>query len=101
NNAGADTDSPNPIADLVVSKSGPAAANANDIISYTITVSNNGPSDARNVSFTDPLPAGVTFVSQTQNTGPIFTLSAPAGNLNDTIATLAAGAAATFQVVVH
>ncbi len=32
---------------------------------YTIVVTNNGPSDAANVTVTDPAPAGLTFVSNT------------------------------------
>lgn len=34
-------------------------------LTYIVTVSNNGPSDAQNVVMTDTLPAGVTFVSAT------------------------------------
>ena len=34
-----------------------------DTIAYTLTVTNNGPLEATNVSATDPLPAGVTYVS--------------------------------------
>jgi uncharacterized repeat protein (TIGR01451 family) len=32
-------------------------------VTYTITVTNNGPGDAANVTLTDTLPAGMTFVS--------------------------------------
>ncbi|MCU1347076.1 MAG: hypothetical protein JWO56_106, partial [Acidobacteria bacterium] len=56
-------------ADLVVTKSGPATANVNAAISYTIGVANNGPNAAINVQLTDNLPPGTTFVS----------LSSPAG----------------------
>jgi uncharacterized repeat protein (TIGR01451 family) len=44
------TDSPDPVG---------AAAN----LTYTITVTNNGPSDSQNVSLSDPIPANTTFVS--------------------------------------
>ncbi len=101
NNSATDTDSPNPIADLAVTKSGPPTANANDTLTYTIVVQNNGPSAAQSVSLTDPLPAGVTFVSQTQVNGPAFALSTPGGNVQDSIATLNPGASATFQVLLH
>src|SRR5439155_115437 len=50
-------------ADLSVSKTGPATVNAAQNLTYTITVSNNGPSDASAVVVRDTLPAGVTFVS--------------------------------------
>ena len=69
NNSATDTDTPNPIADLAVTKTGPAIANPNGTITYSITVSNLGPSDAQNASLTDPLPAGVTYVSQAQTCG--------------------------------
>ncbi|EIM71695.1 hypothetical protein A3SI_20317, partial [Nitritalea halalkaliphila LW7] len=34
-----------------------------EAFTYTITVTNNGPSDAQQVVVTDALPAGVSFVS--------------------------------------
>jgi uncharacterized repeat protein (TIGR01451 family) len=50
-------------ADLAVTKSGPAMVSTNAPISYTITVTNNGPNPAINAALTDTLPAGTTFVS--------------------------------------
>src|SRR5262249_42107150 len=50
-------------ADLTVVKSGPASVNALDSISYTIRISNEGPSDAASVVARDTLPAGTSFVS--------------------------------------
>jgi uncharacterized repeat protein (TIGR01451 family) len=50
-------------ADMAVTKTGPATANAGTVISYTITVTNNGPNPAVNASLSDPLPAGTTFAS--------------------------------------
>lgn len=38
---------------------------AGETMTYTVTVNNPGPSDANNLTFTDQLPAGVTFVSGT------------------------------------
>ena len=52
-------------ADLTIAKSGPATVVAGAPIAYTLTVRNNGPSDAANVSVTDTLPSGVVFVSAT------------------------------------
>lgn len=52
------------IADLAISKSddgGPAIVGQNH--TYTITVSNNGPSDASGIVITDTLPVSTTFVS--------------------------------------
>ena len=50
-------------ADLSLSKSAPASAAANTDITYTLTTLNVGPDDATGASVTDPLPAGLTFVS--------------------------------------
>lgn len=52
--------------DLSVTKTGPAGPVAiGSNIAYNITFANNGPRLAGGVVFTDPLPAGVTFVSLT------------------------------------
>ncbi len=37
--------------------------NEGDTIIYTLTLTNNGPAQATNLSITDLLPAGVTYVS--------------------------------------
>lgn len=50
-------------ADLSVTKSGPASANAGSNVSYTVVVTNNGPSPAANVVISDPTPTGVAFLS--------------------------------------
>ena len=52
-------------ADVSVIKTGPAYVFAGSNISYTITVSNAGPSLASSVVVTDALPSAVTFVSAT------------------------------------
>ncbi|WP_429725827.1 gliding motility-associated C-terminal domain-containing protein [Aquimarina litoralis] len=52
--------------DLVIAKTvDDGTPDEGDTINYTITVTNNGPATATNVSLTDVLPAGVTFVSST------------------------------------
>src|SRR5262249_12987011 len=84
---------------LAVTKSGPASITAGSSISYTITVTNNGPSDAQSVALTDTLPPGEAFGSQQQNTGPSFNLSHVGNAITDTIATFPAGATATFTIV--
>src|SRR5207248_2945135 len=63
-------------ADLAVTKAGPAETIAGDPanLTYTITLTNNGPSDAQAVVLSDLLPAGEAFVSQAQTSGPSFTL---------------------------
>ena len=52
-----------PLADLAITKTGPASSSAGFPFVYTITVTNNGPSDATAVVVNDPTPAGTTFVS--------------------------------------
>jgi len=51
----------------------------------------------------DALPAGTTFVSETQNTGPVFGCVNPPVGTNGTvtcsIASMAAGSTATFTIV--
>ena len=50
-------------ADLQVVKTGPNGVIAGQNITWTITVTNNGPSSASNVVVSDPDPANTTFVS--------------------------------------
>lgn len=90
--------------DLSIVKSGPATAVAGSNVTYTITVSNFGPDAADNVNFTDPLPAGATFVSLAQNTGPVASCSTPAvgsgGTASCNFAQITSGTSAQFTLVV-
>ena len=52
-------------ADLSITKSAPAQVTAGSTLSYTITVTNTGPSDATNIVVTDTLPSGVTYAGST------------------------------------
>ncbi|HJR09306.1 MAG TPA: hypothetical protein VJ842_18750 [Pyrinomonadaceae bacterium] len=89
------------MADLGATKSGPTTANAGDTITYTISIFNNGVSDAQNATLTDQAPPGTTPVSFMQLSGPAFNI-----NFNgvDTYtaqaASFAAGATAVFEMVV-
>ncbi|KGO05385.1 Ig-like domain-containing protein, partial [Dokdonia donghaensis] len=59
-------------ADLVTVKtlgSGSATPAEGDTVSFTITVTNNGPDDATNVSLVDAIPAGLTATVNNGNTG--------------------------------
>jgi uncharacterized repeat protein (TIGR01451 family) len=84
------------VSDLVAGASGPAAAAPSTQITFTVSVSNVGPSTATGVVVTDTLPAGVTFVSATG--GGVFSGGVVTW---PTIASIAPGAPATsFDVVV-
>ena len=52
-------------ADLAVTKTGPVAATAGGQVSWLVTVSNNGPSDATDVLLADTVPDGVTGATMT------------------------------------
>ena len=60
NNSATDTDAPAAAAGLAITKTDGSATYApGGTATYTITVTNNGPSNANNMSVTDNLPAGV------------------------------------------
>ncbi len=86
-------------ADLAIVKSAtPSPVDAGKQLTYTLTATNNGPSDATGVTVTDALPAGVSYVSATSSQGgtPTFangTLTADLGGLAD-------GASATTTLIV-
>jgi uncharacterized repeat protein (TIGR01451 family) len=88
-------------ADVSITKSGPPAATAGTNVSYTVTASNTGPQDAASVTITDTLPAGTTFVSATQNSGPSLTCTTPApDSVVCSGGPLGVGATASITIVV-
>jgi uncharacterized repeat protein (TIGR01451 family) len=66
---------------------------------YTITVSNRGPDTAPNVVVSDPLPAGVAYVSSSTPTGTV-TFKASDSTVTWQVGKLANGASAVLQLVV-
>jgi uncharacterized repeat protein (TIGR01451 family) len=71
-------------ADLAVTKTAPQYAVIGSNVSYTITVTNNGPAAASGVAVTDTLPSGTTLVSCTAPGGACngtASVSAPFGSL--------------------
>jgi uncharacterized repeat protein (TIGR01451 family) len=106
NNRATATNKVQAAADLSITKcDAPDPVVPGENITYTIGAANAGPSEARNVTITDALPANTTFASFTQDSGPAFTLTTPAAGETGTVtarrATLAAGASATFTLVVN
>ena len=85
---------PDSYADLGVSKTVSNASPAEgDTITYTVTVLNNGPSDATGVTIDDTLPGGLTFVSSAPSQG---TYSSGLGVW--TVGTIASGSTATLEI---
>jgi uncharacterized repeat protein (TIGR01451 family) len=89
-------------ADLLVVKSGPSDAAAGDTITYSITVTNGGPSPAQNVTLKDQPPPGTTPQSFTQTSGPEFSVGSDGqGAYTAQIASLAPNESADFELVVQ
>lgn len=94
-------------ADLGVEKNGPATAIAGNTITYSMTATNNGPSDAIGVLVTDNIPDGLRVISATLGGTPI-TIPASASDTNPSnpddlvfnVGNLASGAnVSTLQIV--
>jgi uncharacterized repeat protein (TIGR01451 family) len=80
--------------DLAVSKTvDNSTPNEGATITYTITVTNNGPAQATTVSLTDLLPAGVTYSSDTPSQGAYVS-----GSGVWTVGTINSGASATLDI---
>jgi uncharacterized repeat protein (TIGR01451 family) len=89
-------------ADLAVTNTGPSSVTAGTNATYTVTLTNNGPSAAQGVVLTDLLPAGSTFVSMTRTAGSdAFTFAQSGGSVTETAnANIAAGSSDTFNLIV-
>lgn len=79
---------------LAVTKVASTPVIAGQSITWTVTTTNNGPSDAQNVALSDPLPAGTTFTSL-DDTGHC---SAAGNTVTCAYGTLAAGAHETLHI---
>lgn len=93
-----------PKANLVATNADtPDPVNPGGTITYTQTITNNGPDAATSVSFSQTLPAGVTFQSLTSPGGWSCTTPSVGGTgvVNCTIASLANGANGSFTLVVN
>jgi large repetitive protein len=87
------------IVDLAVALTASSSTLPGGSIVYTVTVTNNGPSAAQNVTLSDTLPTTTTFGVQRQTSGAAFTLSNSGNAVSDTIASLASGATASFTIM--
>jgi uncharacterized repeat protein (TIGR01451 family) len=96
NNSATDIDTLTPEVDLAVTKTDSAdPVSPGDPLTYTVTVTNAGPSHGTGVTLADTLPAGVTFVSSSP--GPPACAFA-GGTLTCSLGALAAGASATVTI---
>jgi uncharacterized repeat protein (TIGR01451 family) len=85
-----------PAADLAVTLSAPPTAAEAGQVTYTITVTNNGPGFAAGVALTDVLPPGTVFSSASFSQG---TTSFQSGVLTAQLGSLPSGASATGTIV--
>ena len=87
-----------PTADLVLTLTAiPEPVAAGGQIAYTITVKNNGPSNATNVVATNTLPSGVSFIGATSSAGSI---GQTGSTVTASLGVLASGATATITITV-
>ena len=83
--------------DLRITKTdAPDPVSAGDILTYTVEVENNGGNTATNVVVTDTLPAGVTYLSDSDSC-----VEAPALTLTCSLGDLAGGASTSFTIQVQ
>ncbi|MFL6163305.1 MAG: hypothetical protein ACJ74U_13880 [Jatrophihabitantaceae bacterium] len=89
------------VADLALTKTAPASVVAGTSLSWTLSVHNNGPSAATNVTITDTVPAGVSITSVTMS-GASCSAGVPGDSTHPTICTLGtlpAGATSSTMTV--
>lgn len=89
--------------DMGISSSGPDTVAPGGNVVYTIAVRNSS-EGAGDITLTDKLPTGTTFVSLAQTSGPAFTCSTPpagaTGTVTCSLGSLAAAARAAFSLTV-
>lgn len=100
NNSDTVTTTVSPTVDLRVQKTAATTIVAGNQLTYTMTVTNVGPSQATNVRLTDVLPAGVTFVSGSSS---VSSASVTAATLTSgvVLGSMNPGASETVTVVVN
>jgi len=89
-----------PTADLSITKTAsPDPVTTGDDLTYTVTVTNNGPDPATSVTVTDNLPAETTFVSCSSTGGGVC--GGSGNNRTVTFALLPSGASGTITFVAN
>jgi hypothetical protein len=98
-NTATDADTLSGQADLALTATAtPSPVVAGTDLTYSMTVTNNGPSDAQGTVLTDTLPAGTVFQSVAVSQG---TASTAGGTVTANLGTVPAGGTATVTVVVR
>jgi uncharacterized repeat protein (TIGR01451 family) len=98
NNTTTITTTVNRVTDLAITKiDTPDPVTQGNNLTYNLTVTNNGPSNATGVSVTDTLPAGVTFISAVPSQGSCSGTTTITCNLGS----LAKNASATITITVN
>ncbi|NLR78424.1 gliding motility-associated C-terminal domain-containing protein [Chitinophaga eiseniae] len=90
--------------DLKLTKTGPAVVTAGDTVSYVLTVTNGGPSNAKGVRITDAVPATLTGVTWTTRTNGIATAGSGASGSGNNVAVtgdINAGSGNSIQVLIR
>ncbi|HTX91046.1 MAG TPA: SdrD B-like domain-containing protein, partial [Anaerolineales bacterium] len=101
NNTATDTDTQHTQVDLSITKTdGVAQYVPGTSVTYTITVSNSGPSDATGATVTDSFPAGVTATWTCAGVGGATCTASGSGNLS-TSANIPAGQHVTYTVTAN
>ncbi len=96
NNSATDTDTLAPQADLAITKTdGVTTANAGGSVTYTITASNAGPSNATGATVADTFPASLTCTWTCVGAGGGTCTASGSGNINGTV-NLPAGGSVTY-----
>lgn len=83
------------ITDIALSMSSPSSVNAGSFVTFTMTISNNGPGNAANVMLADTLPAPLVSFSTTQGA-----CSSIGTSFSCTLGGMLAGTSATVKVTV-
>jgi large repetitive protein len=99
NNTGRTTDDITTSADLAITKTAqPVPVQAGKPVTYTLKITNNGPSAAKSVTVTDPVPAPLKYASSTASQGECDQAD---GTVSCAVGTVVPGATVTVTVVAN